>query len=252
MIRLIINGINGKMGQAILSLAQAQSELYKVVAGSDYKAMQCESIPVYKHISEVREQADVVIDFSRPDALQSTLAFAEANNMSAVIGTTGLTDAHRSQLAEYSKHIAVFESGNMSIGVNLQIELVKKAAAVLGEKYDVEIIEKHHNTKVDAPSGTALMLADAINSQFGNSKRYAFGRHCADQARSPSEIGIHSLRGGTLVGEHQVHFIGEDEVVEITHYAYSKRLLAAGALRAASFIHGKAPGLYGMSDIFNW
>lgn len=249
MTRIIINGINGKMGQAICALALADADRFDVVAGADFNAVACGLVPFYSNISDVKAPADVIIDFSRPDALEGILAHAKANKMNVVIGTTGLSDSDRSLIKEYSEHIAVFESGNMSIGVNLQLELVKKAASALGDTFDVEIIEKHHNEKADSPSGTCLMLAEAINSQYKCPKEYVFGRHSADKKRESNEIGIHSVRGGTIVGEHQVHFIGEDEVIEITHYAYSKRVLAAGALRAASFIHGKNPGIYNMDDM---
>ena len=204
------------------------------------------SIPVLKQCDLA---ADVVIDFSRPDALPDLLAYCTHHSLPLVLATTGYSPAEQLLIEKAAKDIAVFKSANMSLGINLMMDLVAQAATLLGESYDIEIVEQHHNQKVDAPSGTALALADAINDVLLLKKDYVFGRHTKTQRRSPNEIGFHSIRGGTLVGEHEVHFIGTDEVLEIRHTAYSKHILAAGTLRAVPFILKQANGLYSMRDL---
>ena len=248
MIRIIICGAGGKMGQ-VLSSAAEKTDNVEVVAGVDKFAngTRCK-YPIYKEIADVAEQADVIIDFSRPEALADNIAYAEKSGLRLVIATTGFTGDEIARINDAAQRIPLFFSANMSLGVNLQIELSKKAAAFLGEDYDIEIVEKHHNQKVDAPSGTALAIADGINSVFIDNKDYQYGRHTKTEKRG-REIGLHAVRGGTIVGEHTVMFIGTDEIVEVNHIAQSKSIFAMGALRAAKFLADKQAGLYDMNDI---
>ncbi|MDD4496442.1 MAG: 4-hydroxy-tetrahydrodipicolinate reductase, partial [Eubacteriales bacterium] len=191
----------------------------------------------------------VIIDFSNPEALGELLEYAVDHNIPVVIATTGLSIQHRSMLQEVSNKIPVFFSANMSLGINLLISLVQKAAKVLGEDFDIEIIEKHHNRKIDAPSGTALYIADSINAVMDNKEQYVYDRHSSRKSRSKNEIGIHAVRGGTITGEHSVIFAGNDEIIEINHSARSRDIFASGALKAAAYIHGKKAGMYNMSDL---
>ncbi|MDL2218065.1 4-hydroxy-tetrahydrodipicolinate reductase [Christensenellaceae bacterium OttesenSCG-928-M15] len=250
MLNLLINGACGQMGRTIIRMAQKQPEDFRVVAGVDPAPFdEAEGVPVVRSYDDAPEGVDVVIDFSRPSALPAVLKYCQEKNVKLVLGTTGLDDAQKKNLERAAAKVAIFHSGNMSLGVNLQIELIKKAAAALGEGYEPEIIEKHHHLKVDAPSGTALMLADALSTQYACPREYVYGRHTRDTRRKPNEIGIHAVRGGTIVGEHYVDFYGQDEVVSINHKAYSKQVFATGALRAALYIMNKQPGLYNMRDI---
>lgn len=250
MIRLLINGFCGQMGRTLLNAVHARSDDFCVAAGVDaFFEGVSDGIPVVKTPDEVSVPVDVVIDFSVPAALPAVLRFAQTRGIPAVIGTTGLTERDRVLLESAAERIPVFQTGNMSLGVNLQLELVKRAEATLGSAFDVEIIEKHHNRKIDAPSGTALMLGDAIASQHTGELEYVFGRSEKNKRRSKNEIGFHSIRGGTLSGEHEVMFIGQDEVVEVTHRAYSKHVFAVGALRAAEYVLQKPAGLYSMQNI---
>jgi 4-hydroxy-tetrahydrodipicolinate reductase len=247
MTNIIICGACGKMGGNILSLINEDDEL-KAVCGVDLYPKEI-GIPVYKSFAEVTEPADVIIDFSSAENLEEKLAFAKAHGMGIVLGSTGFTADDQKLIESYAKEIAIFKTANMSLGVNLMQALVKAAAEVLGDNFDVEIIERHHNLKKDAPSGTALMLADSINEAFDGKKRYVEGRSGIVGAREKSEIGIHAVRGGTIVGEHEVMFAGEDEILTISHSARSKRVFAAGAIRAAKFLKGKPAGRYEMKDL---
>lgn len=250
MIKVIVNGACGQMGRTIIRLCKQHPDEFQVLAGVDmFNCTEAEGIPIVQQIESAPEGADVVIDFSRPAALAKVLQYCQSKGVRLVVGTTGLNENERLSLERAASKIAIFHSGNMSLGVNLQIELVKNAAAALGDGFDIEITEKHHNLKVDAPSGTALMLADAVSTQFPDTREYVFGRHSKDCRRTKSEIGLHSLRGGTVVGEHEVEFFGQDEVVSISHKAYSKQVFGMGALRAAQYIMHKQPGLYNMHDI---
>lgn len=252
MIKVLISGANGKMGQAVAACVSETADMV-VVAGVDKIPDAREnSFPVYSNFSEVVEVADVIIDFSRPDALPSLLEFAEKKQIPAVLATTGYSANDKMMIVKYSGHIPVFFSANMSLGVNLQMELCKTASEFLGEKFDIEIIEKHHNQKVDAPSGTALAIADKINGVFDGEKEYIYGRTPKVRAkRETREIGIHAVRGGTVVGDHDVLFLGNDEVIEIHHRALSKRIFAVGAVRAAAFLVNRSAGLYSMEDIIS-
>ncbi len=250
MIKVIINGACGQMGRTIMRLCKQNNSDFQVIAGvATYQCPEAEGIPIVSDIMKAPAGADVVIDFSRPAALPKLVQYCQANKVRLVIGTTGLSENDRLSLERASVKIPIFLSGNMSLGVSLQIELIKKAAAALGDAFDIEITEKHHNLKVDAPSGTALMLADAVSTQFPAGKEYVFGRHTKDVRRAKKEIGLHSIRGGTVVGEHEVEFFGQDEVVSISHKAYSKQVFGMGALRAAQYLMHRQPGLYNMHDI---
>ena len=245
--RIILCGACGKMGGNVLSLLQDDNDAV-AVCGVDLFPKEI-GIPVYTSFSDVKEEADVIIDFSSSQNLTERLEYAKTHRLGIVLASTGFTADDLKTVAEYAKTTAIFKTANLSLGVNLMQALIKTAAEVLGDAYDVEIIERHHNLKKDAPSGTALMLADTVNEAFENGKRYVNGRDGIVGAREKSEIGIHAVRGGTIVGEHEVMFAGEDEIITITHSARSKRVFAVGAIRAAKFLNGKAAGMYEMKDL---
>ena len=247
MTSIIINGACGKMGRVLTELAAAQG--VSVVAGVDrYAAGAKAYYPLYENIADCPLTADVVVDFSRPDALPGLLEFCTARRCGLVLATTGYTDVDLDAIRAAAQTIPVFKTANMSLGVNIMLDLVRKAATALPE-FDIEIIEKHHNAKVDAPSGTALLIADAMKAVCMTEKEYVFGRHTSTQRRRREEIGIHSVRGGTVTGEHEVSFFGNDEVVTITHQAASRKIFATGALRAAEYLTSRKPGLYDMQDV---
>ena len=249
MTKILLCGCNGKMGVAVQNFV-AEREDCVIAAGIDLSGNVGKDFPVYQNLSEVTEQADVLIDFSHPSALSDILTYCRAHpGVSAVLCTTGYSPEQVKEVQEAAKTLPLFYSRNMSLGVNLLLELAKKAEAVLGDGFDVEIVEMHHNQKLDAPSGTALMLADAINEVRESSMKYTYDRHSQRKKRETSEIGLHSVRGGTIVGEHQVIFSGRHEVLTLSHSAQSKELFAAGAVNAAIFMHGKNAGLYDMSDL---
>jgi 4-hydroxy-tetrahydrodipicolinate reductase len=249
MTRLILSGCFGTMGKVITRCVEKRDDC-EIVAGVDINEGST-SYPVYKSFDAVTEKADAVIDFSHPSVLSSLLAFCKVNKYPVVIATTGLSDAQKAEIEEAGNEIPVFFSANMSIGVNLISELAAKAAKVLEGSFDIEIVEAHHNQKIDAPSGTALMLADSINNALETKAHYEYDRHSKRMKREKDEIGIHSVRGGTIVGEHEVIFAGLDEVIKISHSARSKDLFAVGAINAAIFINGKAPKLYSMKDLID-
>ncbi len=248
--KILLSGCNGKMGQVITRIC-ANHPAMKIVAGCDLYDKQLSDYPVYAKFELVQEQADVVIDFSNPNALEGLLNFCTDKKIPVVVATTGLNEKQKDMLKNASDIIAVFYSANMSLGVNLLIELVKKAAVILEDQFDIEIIEKHHNQKIDAPSGTALAIADAINEAVNIPKNYMYDRHAVRKKREKTEIGIHAVRGGTIVGEHSVIFAGLDEVIEFKHQANSKEIFVTGALKASQFLLDKPAGLYSMKDIFN-
>ena len=245
--RILICGISGKMGQNVLSLLN-ESATAEAVAGVDLHVIPL-SVPVYPSFSLVKEDIDVIIDFSSAENLKERLEFAKSKKIGIVLGSTGFTEQDNALIETYAEEIAIFKTANLSIGINLLQELVSLAAKKLGDAFDVEIIEKHHNLKKDAPSGTALMLAESVNEAFGGQKKYVEGRSGMVGAREKSEIGIHAVRGGTIVGEHEVMFAGEDEIITISHSARSKRVFAAGAIKAAEFLNGKSAGKYEMKDL---
>ncbi len=244
MIDVLICGAGGKMGATVRELLQGDTQA-KVVCGVDTSAPENAGFPVYKSFDGVKEKVDVIIDFSSPAALESELSWAVKHGVPVVIGSTGYDGEQLKLIDEAAKSIAVFKTANFSLGVNLLMKLVREAAIALGENFDIEIIEKHHNQKADAPSGTALMLADSANV---NNKKYLCGRD-KDSGKRGKEIGIHAVRGGTIVGEHEVMFAGEDEIVTLSHSARSKKVFAAGAIKAACFLAGEPAGKYDMQDI---
>lgn len=248
MIKILLSGCNGAMGQVITKLAEKKENL-KIVAGYDVNTSIKNTYPVFNNLSQCNVDVDVIIDFSHPAALENLLKYAIAKKIPSVIATTGLANSQINSLKEVSKDIPVFYAANMSIGVNLLINLVKKAAKVLEKDFDIEIVEKHHNLKIDAPSGTALALADAVNTILDEKQEYVYDRHSRRKKRSKKEIGIHAVRGGTIVGDHSVIFAGNDEIVELNHIAMSKEIFAEGSLNAAMFMHGKDIGMYGMDDL---
>lgn len=248
MLNVIINGACGKMGR-MLSEMMAMQEDMTVIAGVDkFAAGATASFPLFEKLSQVTVDADVVIDFSRPDALYDIIDYCKAHKSACVLATTAYGEKEQRAVADAAKEIAIFRSANMSVGVNLLIDLIKQAAITLKD-FDIEIVEAHHNTKVDCPSGTALMLADAINEVANGEKEYVYGRHTKTERRAKRELGIHSVRGGTITGDHDVKFIGPDEIVEVRHIAQSRAIFAGSALKAAQYVAGKPAGIYDMQDM---
>ncbi len=249
MINILLCGANGKMGNAVKSVIMQHSDVITVAAGFDVMDTTSVDFPVYNSLDKVTEKIDCIIDFSHISMTDEILDYAKDNKIPAVICTTGLSKEQLSKLEFYSKETPIFFSANMSIGVNLLIDLVCKASKLLEDNFDIEIVEKHHNQKLDAPSGTALAIADAIADTVAYDPKYTYDRHSVRKKREKSEIGIHAVRGGNIVGEHTVIFAGTDEVIEIKHQATSKTVFAVGAVRAAIFMQGKQPGLYNMTDL---
>ena len=247
MINVLLSGANGFMGRAVASLAENDPEI-KICAGIDINTLEYGGFPIYKTPGEFGGACDVIIDFSHVSAFDGILDYAKTNRIPVIFATTGLSEEQKQAMKEASKVSPVFYSANMSVGVNLLIDLVKRATEVLQYNYDIEIIEKHHNRKLDAPSGTALAIADAIAETRENETEYMFDRHSVRRKRSENEVGIQAVRGGTIVGEHDVIFAGHDEIIEIKHEALSREIFAAGALRAAKFMKGKPAGMYNMND----
>ena len=248
MINVMLSGCNGKMGKVLSGLLANDSEA-KVVCGFDINTDAGEGYPVYDNVDAIKEKVDVVIDFSHPNSLSSVMSFCKKNNVPVVVATTGLSDEQKADVVKLSENVPVFFSFNMSLGINLLVALSKKAAAVLDGNFDIEIVEKHHNQKLDAPSGTAIMLAEAINETLDNKMMYEYDRHSKREKRPENQIGIHSVRGGNIVGEHEVIFAGHDEFITLSHQATSKEVFAVGALKAALFMSGKSAGLYDMNNI---
>lgn len=247
---ILLSGCNGKMGKAVTANV-AVTQGAEIIGGIDIYAENLYGYPVFASPAlipdEITKKADVIIDFSNPSALGGLLEYAVRNGIPAVICTTGLNESQKSLLKSAAEKIPVFFSANMSLGVNLVVELAKKAAAVLGNDFDIEIVEMHHNQKIDAPSGTALMIADAIKDELDGDTKYEYDRHSKREKRTKNEIGIHAVRGGTITGEHEIIFAGHDEIIRISHSARSKELFATGAVNAAKFIVGKPAGMYDMS-----
>lgn len=249
MTRILLCGCNGKMGQTITRCASSREDC-RIVAGIDCDTRALNDYPVFALPEQVNVDVDVVIDFSHPSVLSPLLQFLTARRLPAILCTTGYSPEQIAEVRKASEQIPLFYSGNMSLGINLLIALAKTAATVLGNSFDVEIIEKHHNQKLDAPSGTALMLANAISESLPEKPEYVYDRHAVRQKRTRNEIGIHAVRGGTIVGEHEILFAGEDEVITLAHSAQSKAVFAAGSLNAAVYMAGKTDaGLYDMSDL---
>lgn len=238
------------MGRVVSDIVEARDDC-TIVAGVDKFNSGKNGFPVYESLNDVEESADVIVDFSNPSLLDDLLTYAVKNKLSLVIATTGYNEEQKTKINIASKSTPVFFTYNMSIGINLIANLAKKAAEILGDSFDIEIIEQHHNQKIDAPSGTALMLADAISDSLKEPVKYEYDRHSKREKRTKNEIGIHSIRGGTIVGEHQILFAGRDENISISHSARSKEVFAVGAVNAAVFMNGKAAGMYDMSKLID-
>ena len=248
MINVMLSGCNGKMGKVLSGLLANDSEA-KVVCGFDINTDAGEGYPVYDNVDAIKEKVDVVIDFSHPNSLSSIMSFCKKNNVPVVVATTGLSDEQKADVVKLSENVPVFFSFNMSLGINLLVNLVKKATSILCDNFDIEIIEKHHNQKIDAPSGTAIMIADAIKDTMKEKPELVYDRHTVRKKREKNEIGMHAIRGGTIVGEHSVIFAGKDEVLELKHEAHSKEVFAVGAIKAAKFLIGKGAGMYDMANL---
>lgn len=249
MVNIIMHGCNGAMGQVITTMVK-DMEGISIVAGIDLKDEGKNSYPVFSSLEACDVKADVIVDFASAKAVDGLLDYCERTAMPLVLCTTGLSEAQLKRVQEVSLKAPVLRSANMSLGVNLLFRLVQDAARVLAEAgFDMEIVEKHHNQKADAPSGTALAIADAINEAMDNRYHYTYDRTVRREKRDAKEIGISSVRGGSIVGEHDAIFAGKDEVITISHTAYSKAIFAKGALEAARFLAGREPGLYDMSAV---
>jgi len=248
MIKIINSGCNGHMGQVVTSVVKADPDV-QIVAGFDIDTLQTTDYPVYAKPSDANETADVIIDFSNPATLDALLSYGKAKKIPLVLCTTGYSTEQLEAINQAAEIIPIFRSSNMSIGINLLVDLIERACNVLGEDFDIEIVERHHRRKIDAPSGTAILLADAANSAISYDADYTYERESVRKPRGSNEIGISSIRGGTIVGVHDVIFAGHDEVVELSHTAASRDIFALGALRAAKFLIGKTAALYGMKEL---
>lgn len=251
MVDIILHGCNGRMGRMITDIV-SNDEDARIVAGIDVAGGQLSDFPVYEGIDECEVKADAVIDFGNAAAVDHLLDWCVEKGIPCVECTTGLSDEQVKHLEECSTKVAILKSANMSLGVNVLLKLVAEAAKTLADAgFDIEIVEKHHRTKLDAPSGTALALADSINEARGNEYDYVYDRSQVRQLRGSKELGISAVRGGTIVGDHDVIFAGQDEVVTFSHRAYSRAVFAKGAVQAAKFLKGKGPGHYTMGDVIN-
>ncbi|MFI3238013.1 MAG: 4-hydroxy-tetrahydrodipicolinate reductase [Lachnospiraceae bacterium] len=249
MIRIIMHGCNGRMGRMISDLVKSDENTV-IVAGVDAYQTGKEDYPISESITLCDIEADVLIDFSNAEAIDDLLGFCVERKMPCVLCTTGLSEEVLEEVLEASKHTPILKSANMSVGINLLLKILKDAAPVLARAgFDIEIVEKHHNQKLDAPSGTALALADTMNDEFEDKYEYVYDRSTKRAKRDAKEMGISAVRGGSIVGEHDVIFAGADEVLTFTHTAYSRGVFAKGAIEAAKFLAGKEPGMYDMSDV---
>ncbi|NMM64057.1 4-hydroxy-tetrahydrodipicolinate reductase [Clostridium sp. P21] len=246
MVKIILSGCNGKMGKVISKLAANSTDL-SIAAGID-KNTEKTTFPVFSNISLCNVDADVILDFSRPDALEGLLKYSKEKNIAIVLCTTGYSKEQIAQINEASKKIPVFRSANMSIGINVINKVLKNISELLYKDFDIEIIEKHHNQKVDAPSGTALLLGNTIKDSIPEETTFTYGREGISK-RNHNEIGIHAIRGGSIVGDHEVIFAGQGEIIELKHTAMSRDVFAIGALKACQFMYGKSTGLYSMDDV---
>ncbi len=249
MVRIIMRGCNGKMGRNITDLVKADPEV-EIVAGVDLYTGVPNDYPVYKAMADIKEEADAVIDFASPDMLDDLLAYGTEKNVPLVLCTTGYSEEELAKINEASKKVAILRSANMSMGINTMMKVLETVSAVLADAgFDIEIVEKHHNQKLDAPSGTALALADTINSCLSEEYDYTYDRSTKREKRPKKEIGLSAVRGGTIVGEHEIIFAGTDEVLEFKHTAYSKAIFGKGAIQAAKFLKGKEAGMYDMKQV---
>ena len=251
MVKAIMHGCNGKMGQVISGLVK-EDDVIEIVAGIDKFTGIENPYPVFTSLAECDVQADVVIDFSNAAAVDELLDVCVEKTLPVVLCTTGLSEEQLAKVKEAGEKVAVLRSANMSLGVNLLMKLLKDAAKVLAPAgFDIEIVEKHHNQKIDAPSGTALMLADAMCEEIDQPMKYEYDRHSKREKRTKNEIGIHAVRGGTIVGEHEIIFAGRDEIITLSHSARSKEIFAVGAVNAAVYMNGKGAGLYDMKELID-
>lgn len=249
MIKAIMNGCNGKMGQVITGICKDDPEI-EIVAGVDLYDGIKNDYPVFPNISVCDVKADVIIDFSNAKAVEDLLVYSVEKQIPVVLCTTGLSEEQSARVQEASKKTAILKSANMSLGINMLMELLKQAAAILAPAgFDMEIVEKHHNQKLDAPSGTALALADSLNEALDRAYEYKYDRTGERRKRDPHEIGISAVRGGNIVGQHEVIFAGLDEVITFEHTAYSRSVFAKGAVEAAKFLAGRTAGFYDMQDV---
>lgn len=249
MTRMIMHGCNGRMGKMIAGIVKDDPDI-TIVAGVDLVTDSNPDFPVYDSVDKITEEADVVVDFGNASAVDKLLDWCIDKKMPLVECTTGLSEAQLGRIKDAAGKIAMFKSANMSLGINLLQKILKENASKLAEAgFDIEIVEKHHKMKLDAPSGTALALADSINEGLSERKDYVFDRSARRMARPATEIGISAIRGGTIVGDHDVIFAGHDEVVTLSHTAYSRAVFAKGAIQAAKFVTGKSAGAYDMSDV---
>ena len=248
MVRVIMHGCNGRMGQVITEMIAKEAEM-EIVAGVDLSDHIQNSYPVFKSMKDCDVEADVVIDFANAKAVDGLLDVCVERNLPCVLCTTGLSEEQLAHVKEASGKVAILRSANMSMGINVLSELCKRASAILGANYDIEIVEQHHHNKLDAPSGTALMLANAINEENDGAYHYVYDRSAVRQKRDPKEIGISAVRGGSIVGDHEVLFCGPDEVITLKHTAYSRSVFANGAINAAVYLAKKEPGLYNMGNM---
>ena len=251
MVKIIMHGCNGHMGQVISGIVEKDPDA-EIVAGIDIADQGKNSYPVFTDIDACQVEADAIIDFSSAKATDKLLEYSAARQIPVVLCSTGLSEEQLAKVEETSKKVAVLKSANMSLGINTLLKLVQDAAKVLATAgFDMEIVEKHHRLKVDAPSGTALALADSINEAMDNQYHYVYDRSQKREKRDDKEIGISAVRGGTIVGEHEIIFAGQDEVIEFKHTAYSKAIFGKGAVEAAKFLAGKPAGRYDMSDVIS-
>ncbi|MEG0614176.1 MAG: 4-hydroxy-tetrahydrodipicolinate reductase [Oscillospiraceae bacterium] len=241
-------GANGKMGRVIYSIVSERKDC-KIVAGIDINTDKYADFTIYSTPQEMIEKPDVIIDYSNPASLDNLIDYALSSGTALVLATTGYSAEQIEKIKKSAEQVPIFFTFNLSMGITLLVELAKKATAFLGEQFDIEIVEKHHNQKIDAPSGTAIMLANAINEARDNSCQFTYDRHSQRKKREKSEIGIHSIRGGTIVGEHEVIFAGRDEVITLSHQAASKQVFAVGSVNAALFMKSQKAGLYNMSNL---
>ncbi|MBE5841694.1 MAG: 4-hydroxy-tetrahydrodipicolinate reductase [Butyrivibrio sp.] len=249
MTKMIMHGCNGRMGHVIIDLVKEDPEI-EVVAGVDAFGENSYDFPVFKSLAECNVDADVIVDFSNASAVDGLLDHCVAKGIPVVLCSTGLSDAQLSKVKEASSKIAVLKSANMSVGVNALLKVLKEVSPLFAAAgFDIEIVEKHHNQKLDAPSGTAIALADSINESLNNEYEYVYDRSTRREKRPVKEIGISAVRGGTIVGDHDVIFAGHDEVVTLSHRAYSRAIFGKGAIEAAKYLAGKTAGMYDMSDV---
>ncbi len=249
MVKMIMHGCNGHMGQVITELVSKDEEI-EIVAGIDLVDNRDNGYPVFSNIADCNVDADVIVDFAAAAAVDGLLDYSKEKKLPVVLCTTGLTEEQLAKISETSREAAILKSANMSLGINTLLKLLKDAAKVFGPAgYDIEVVEQHHRLKKDAPSGTALALADSVNEALGNEYEYVYDRSGRSEQRPDKEIGISAVRGGTIVGVHDVIFAGTDEVITFQHTAYSKSVFAKGAIEAAKFLAGKPAGMYDMADV---